>query len=232
MEERPRENAGAGEVDDRSLPPRAGVSERLDAAMLALDAWRERPGVIAGGSLAVVVVVAMGWWLGRPAPARPVEELIPQVRLETTVQATTQSSPVVVHVAGAVNAPGVYTLAAGSRVEHAIVAAGGALAAADLDQLNLAAPLPDGVQIRVPVVGEVLPAAPSLSGPDRSAPIDINRAGADQFESLPGIGPATAAAIVAWRDEHGPFRSVEGLLDVPGIGPAKLAGLADLAVVG
>ena len=220
-------------MDDQTETRSGSLAEQLDEAMLKLDVWRTRPLVVAVGSMVLLALVVLGWWLGRPSDARPVEELIPQVRLDTTVPPTRQAEPVVVHVAGAVLSPGVYSLPEGARVEDALDAAGGALEDADLDQLNLAAPLPDGVQIRVPIVGEVLPAPPSLglSSP-MEGPIDINRATEGQLDELPGVGPATAAAIVAWRDEYGPFASTEGLLDVPGIGPAKLAALADLVVAG
>ncbi len=220
-------------MDERTDIGSGSLAERLDQAMLTLDRWRGRPGVVVAGSVALLALVIVGWWMGRPSETRPVEELIPHVQLETTVPTTDPPVPVVVHVAGAVRSPGVYSLPADARVEDALDAAGGALAGADLDQLNLAAPLPDGVQIKVPLVGEVLAAAPSLSSPDSAdGPIDINRASEGQLDDLPGIGPATAAAIVAWRDEHGPFSSTDGLLDVPGIGPAKLAALADLVVAG
>lgn len=220
-------------MNERLETGSGSLAERLDEAMLKLDVWRNRPVVVAAGLVALVALVVVGWWMGRPSQTRPVEELIPQVRLETTVPSTRPAEPVVVHVAGAVRSPGVYSLLADARVEDALDAAGGALPGADLDQLNLAAPLPDGVQIRVPLVGEVLPVTPSLGLADPAeGPIDINRATESQLDDLPGVGPATAAAIVGWREEHGPFSSTEGLLDVPGIGPAKLAGLVDLVVVG
>jgi competence protein ComEA len=147
---------------------------------------------------------------------------------------------VVVHVAGAVVAPGVHTMGAGDRVSDAVAAAGGAVPEADLDGLNLAAPLADGQRVYVPRIGEVDPASvpngPSPSGgPLGSAapagPVDVNRATADELEALPGVGPATAAAIVDDRDRNGPFASVDDLDRVSGIGPAKLAALRDLVTV-
>lgn len=223
--ETPTSPGVASDGEHRSL------TERLDDLLLRVDRWRSRPGVVVVGVAILLTIAGGAWWLGRPATVRPVEELIPQVRLETTEAPTGRADPVVVHVAGAVAAPGVYTLDHDARVLDALVAAGGAEAGADLDQLNLAALVVDGIQIRVPVEGEVLASAPrSVGGATIAGPVDVNRATADQLESLPGIGPTTAAAIVAWRQEHGPFGSVDGLLDVPGIGPAKLAGLADLAV--
>jgi competence protein ComEA len=122
-------------------------------------------------------------------------------------------------------------------VHTAIDAAGGATTVADLDGLNLAAPVVDGQRIYVPIAGEVDPVAvPSgpVAGGDPSAPdapIDLNRAGIADLETLPGIGPATAAAIVDDRDRNGPFASVDDLDRVPGIGPAKLGALRDLVTV-
>jgi competence protein ComEA len=160
---------------------------------------------------------------------------------------------VVVHVAGAVAMPGVHRLAAGSRVADAVAAAGGSAADADTDRLNLAAPLGDGSRVYVPRRGEagapptVVPddaATPGTtsgatttggtgSGPAPSAagPINVNTAGPDELDRLPGIGPATAAAIIDHRTRHGPFGTVDDLAKVRGIGPAKLAQLRGLVAV-
>jgi competence protein ComEA len=125
-------------------------------------------------------------------------------------------------VSGAVNRPGLVTLPASSRVADAIAGAGGAKPGADLAGLNLASSVDDGDQIVVPLVGaEPLPGQPADRG------IDINRATATELEDLPGVGPVLAARIVAYRDLHGPFAAVEDLLDVGGIGEAKLAAMRD-----
>jgi competence protein ComEA len=148
---------------------------------------------------------------------------------------TPAPGPVIVHVAGAVLLPGVYQLGPGSRVDDAVRSAGGPTDGAELGRINLAAPLVDGDQIYVPEVGEVAPQPAPVSasaGPDLapSGPVDVNRASARELETLPGVGPATAAAIVAERERNGPFASFEDLERVPGIGPAKLAGLVGLVI--
>ena len=173
--------------------------------------------------------------------------------------ATTTTVPTrpVVHVAGAVTNPGVYVLAPGSRAHDAVLAAGGATPEADLSMVNLAAPLDDASQVYVPRRGEgprrAAPATPSreakgvtappgaaptpapesgIGAPSPGSPLDVNAASAAALEALPCIGPRTAAAIVAHRDRHGPFASVEALLDVRGIGPVTLAEIRPLVRVG
>jgi competence protein ComEA len=135
----------------------------------------------------------------------------------------------VVHVAGAVRRPGVYELEAGARVQDAIRRAGGARARADLDAVNLAARLADGQQIVVPLraagpAGGVAAAA-AVPGEAPSAPVSLGSATAEQLQTLDGVGPATAQKIIAYRQEHGGFRSVDDLANVPGIGPKKLAAM-------
>lgn len=153
------------------------------------------------------------------------------------------AAALVVHVAGAVRRPGVVDLAAGARVSDALQAAGGLAEGADGDRLNLAAPLRDGARVFVPLVGQPVPAELSPQAPGAGQgggtggdppadPVDLNLADAPALESLPGIGPATAAAILEHREREGPFASVEDLLDVRGIGEAKLEALEGLVVVG
>jgi competence protein ComEA len=147
---------------------------------------------------------------------------------------STPAAGLVVQVAGAVVHPGVYRLASGSRVDDLITRAGGLAPDADGDRVNQAAALADGSLIYVPHVGQTdLPApvggnADDGSTDDASAttvgpPIDLNSATATQLDALPGVGPATAAAIVAYRRQHGPFAQIDDLANVAGIGPAKLA---------
>lgn len=212
-----------------SFPGRPStLADRLSDAVEALEDARERPMVMITAVAIAAVLVVGAWWSGRDPAVRPVEEMIPSVRLQTTEGERQPPSLVVVHVAGAVHSPGVYALDDTARVIDALAAAGGAAPDADVDQLNLAALVVDGLQIRVPVVGEVLSAPVEGAA---TGPVDLNRASAAQLETLPGIGPSIAAAIVAFRDESGPFLTVDDLLEVPGIGPAKLAGLLDAVVV-
>ncbi|GEN78532.1 hypothetical protein AFE02nite_02660 [Actinotalea fermentans] len=144
---------------------------------------------------------------------------------------------VVVHVVGEVASPGVVTLEAGARVADAVAAAGGATGAADLAAINLARVLTDGEQVVVPAPGQAGAGAPGAGAASAGAAggtgrVDLNRADAAAFDTLPGIGPVLAERIVAWRDEHGRFTAVEELTEVTGIGPALLAGVRDLVEVG
>ena len=140
--------------------------------------------------------------------------------------------PLRVHVAGAVTRPGVYMLAPGAVVSQALEAAGGALEQADLAALNLAAPLADGQQVLVPRQGEPLPtpAAAAAAAP-ASGLLDVNTATAPELERLPGIGPVLAQNIVDHRERNGPFRQIEDLLAVSGIGPSRLEQLRSLATI-
>jgi len=144
-----------------------------------------------------------------------------------------------VHVAGAVLHPGLYRLPAGSRVADAVASAGGSLARADLDRLNLAARLVDGQKVFVARRGEPVPFGVAAMGGDDgggngepdpsppSEPIDLNTAGPAALDSLPGIGPATARAILEERARRGGFRSTRDLLRIPGIGEGRFARLKD-----
>ena len=147
-----------------------------------------------------------------------------------------------VHVGGAVASPGVYEVDAGSRVEVAVEAAGGLAEGAAPDALNLARPLADGEQVIVPTLEEVEQSAAAgsalgaASGAGGASPasgkVNLNTAGADELDALPGIGPATAEKIVADRQSNGPFADVEDLKRVSGIGDKKFAQLVDLVCVG
>jgi competence protein ComEA len=129
---------------------------------------------------------------------------------------------VVVHVAGAVRKPGVYTLPAGSRVDDAVERAGGITSDGSPDAINLAARLNDGQQVVVPSTKNGAATA-TATAPD--APISLGSATVEQLDTVEGIGPVTAQKIVDYRDQHGGFSSVDELDQVPGIGPATMEAL-------
>ena len=137
---------------------------------------------------------------------------------------------IVVDVAGAVARPGLYRLRHGARVADAVARAGGLTRKAERSAVNLAAPVSDGQQVLVAARGAVAAAGVSSATGSTSGPVSLNSATAEQLDTLPGIGPVTAAKIVRYREEHGPFTSVDGLDAIPGIGPARLANLQGLVV--
>ena len=194
-----------------------------------------------------IPMVGFGAFFLLRTPAMPVEasmtyaSSVPVTGTQTpeSLSASLSVPDIAVHVAGNVLKPGVYDLPGDARVVDAIRLAGGATAIADLNAINLANPLNDGQQVYVPAVGEKVP--PSSNGLSAGGdgtgsatnsveyPININSADAALLDELPGVGPATAQAIVTYRDQNGPFANVNGLEDVPGIGPAKVAALQSLA---
>lgn len=242
--------------------------------------------------VAVLALVAVVWGVTQFSAAPRAEQLAsPSASAESVQAVGAQQSPgaqstaqpsesaqggasgeatVRVHVAGAVNNPGVYTLPAQGRAVDAIAAASGAAADADLDRVNLAGALSDGVQIYVPHRGETAAPAqiqpnggtansgqgnaangaaqngtsqggtqpqpartltPAGSAQKGSTPVNINTATAEELQTLPRIGPAMAQRIIAWREAHGGFRSVDELDAVPGIGPSMLENLRPLVTV-
>lgn len=207
------------------------------------------PGRVAGGAAGLVVLALVAAYMFVPSPP-PAELSIPVATPGPALAPTTSVVPrplvVRVHVAGAVRRPGVYTLRSSDRVVDAVKAAGGASSNADLDSINLAQTILDTEQIyvprraararrpsprlvprrpasvaaatTVPVQGPPGPSATATSIPR----VNINTATAVQLDSLPGVGPTTAKAIIAYRQSKGPFAKVDDLLNVPGIGPSKL----------
>lgn len=147
-----------------------------------------------------------------------------------------------VYITGAVRNPGVYHLLAGDRVEDAVAAAGGAIAEADLEAVNLARRVQDEAYYHVPRVGETpRPPVEAATAPDQSGIagsgsgkglIDLNTASAELLETLPGIGQVRAQAILEYRKRNGPFRSVEQVTGVEGIGPNTYQQIQDLVTVG
>lgn len=185
---------------------------------------------VVGGAAAVLVA----WWL---LAGRPHEVAVPPTTVAvagagpSATASAAAPAELVVDVAGKVRRPGIVTLPPGSRVHEAITAAGGLKGDVDTSGLNLARVLADGEQV---LVGEpAAPAGPAGAGGPSAAGglVNLNTADLVALDSLPGVGPVTAEAIIAWRDENGPFRSVEDLLDVKGIGEATLAELRDRVAV-
>lgn len=166
---------------------------------------------------------------------------------EAATGAPRSGTQLVVHVAGAVGAPGLVRIPEGSRVADAVAAAGGATGEADLTRVNLAAPMTDGSMVVIPARGDpsgpveapdtgsaVQPSPGSAAGTGSGAGasvVNLNTAGEAELQTLPRVGPVLAARIIAWRTEHGPFQRAEDLDAVPGIGEAMLAALLPLVAV-
>lgn len=237
--------AGPGPSDAASDPqrrrPRLAVSLRLGAVIAAL----------------LAASCAAWWWAA--------ESIRPEVRSVSTVpeasdgdgkapEPSTPQSPSphpgggpTVHVVGAVAAPGVYRLASGARVHEAVAAAGGATPGADVDRLNLAAPVEDGTRLRVPLAGEPespeavppaqAPRSEGSAGGGATAPggaavkVNINTASVQELGALPRVGPVLAQRIVDYRSAHGRFAAPEDLDAVSGIGPKMLEALLPLVTV-
>ena len=196
------------------------------------------------GSVAgVAVAVGLGWFVLKPSPT-PIEFSLPSI--SSSVMPLTNSE-IHVHVVGAVKRPGVYSMPALSRVVDAVHAAGGSLPTANLEGINMAQTLMDAEQVFIPLRRAVMPRAtvaprhrprPRVTsttisqGMQESKIVNINTATATQLETLTGVGPATARAIISYRTSKGVFTKVEDLLNVPGIGPAKLAAMRNEISVG
>lgn len=251
-------DADATEDED---PPDTSLSRWLPASppggpsawVSKIRADPGRAGVLALGLIGAVAVLVTVVTLIGDSPPAVVSAKLPPVEMSSSAPAAGSASPgpagpVVVSVVGLVHKPGLFTLAPGARIADALTAAGGALDGADVLGLNLARRVEDGEQIVVgigappgqpaemgsSVVSEAEPgnAPGSAESPSNATGlIDLNSATVEQLDTLPGIGPVTAAAIIAWRDTNGAFSSVEQLGDVDGIGPARLDKLRDLVRV-
>jgi competence protein ComEA len=182
----------------------------------------QRLGLLAAGILLGLLATGLLLILTAPRRGFPVRLLPPPTE-----------GPCQVHVAGAVARPGVYSLPRGSLVSDAIAAAGGLSEMSAPESLNLAAVIHDHQKVLVPsrkAASTDTGLAPLAENHQAGGLLNLNSASDVELEALPGIGPALAKAIVAFREAHGPFVSPEELLNVPGIGPAKLEGMRDLVV--
>jgi len=199
---------------------------------------RERLDQLSRGELVGLVLVVLatlvgaGLWYVRSLP-RPVEIAAPTGASSPVVSGsaavaspTPSPATIIVDVAGWVRKPGVYEFTEGDRVIDAVDRAGGARRGADLTSLNLAAPLVDGTQVVVPKQGSTVPAGTGSTGAGTTggttALVNVNTATEPELETLPGVGPVTAAAIIDYRTKNGPFSTVDDLIDVSGIGPSTL----------
>jgi competence protein ComEA len=234
-----------------SRPGRAGPARPyaaegpLERALDRLRVWRTDPRAGVALLIAIAVIAGLAWYRigvgsGGGDASAPAVEAAPAATGAAAPTTSSADGPVTVHVAGAVMHPGVIELPASSRVIDAVEAAGGGVPEADLDRMNLAAQLVDGQRILVQRVGEpAAPAAPGdtgggtapAPGAPTNEPINLNTATQEQLETLPGIGPSLAEAIIAERDRRGGFRSVNELRDVRGIGDKRFADLEGLVTV-
>ena len=203
-------------------------SHPVGAAPPTAGALRQRVILVVAAGIALALAFAV-WHRPQAPPPSGVE---PPATAPGASPATTRGRYVTVHVSGAVSHPGLVSLPEGNRVADALAAAGGVRTGGELRNINLAARLTDAMHIAVPWIGEDLSTGtgePADRSPD--FPVDVNSAGADRLTELPGVGHVLATRILAHRETHGPFAVLEDLLDVPGIGEGKLAGLRDHAVV-
>ena len=219
--------AYVAEIRDRLTDPRVRVGALLLAAAIAGYFWYQ----VGQGDTSGVL------------PAAP--SVSQSSRRQSFRSTTTTKPPFLVHVAGAVAHPGLVRVPSGARIADAIAAAGGGLPDADLDRLNLAAKVADGQRVPVAKIGTPganapvdasatgtdPPAAGSTGATSAGGPVDLNTATETQLETLPGIGPSFAAAIIRERERRGGFTSVDQLRDVHGIGEKRFAELKPLVSV-
>jgi competence protein ComEA len=256
-DERPAPESRATGAAGPDRPVRAAPTPN---PLLATVAGFRRPHLVIVAVVVALGILLSGWVVLR---ARPVAVAVTPPALSSSGSGPTEptaaggatpsaiASSVIVHVLGAVREPGLVTLAAGSRVQDALDAAGGLTGKADPGQLNLAQPVADGQQIVVGTKrkpsGEVRDGSGvgdagssgstsgSASGGGSAGgagqPVNLNSATQVQLEELPGVGPVMAGKIIAWRTEHGRFSRVEELQEIDGVGPKTYAKLAPLCQV-
>jgi len=180
----------------------------------------------------IAALAAAGYlWMARPRPEPAQASSSPSATLSAPTPTTQAAAEVVVDVSGKVRRPGVFTLPSGARVADAIKAAGGVRPGTATGSLNLARKVVDGEQIPVGIRAPTPagPVPPTSGGPGN--PIDLNAATADQLDALPGVGPVLAQRIVAYRTQHGGFRTVDQLQEVSGIGSRRFTDLKPLVRV-
>ena len=225
-----------------------GRNQQGRAWLSAIRADPGRSGGIALGVVGALAVLITVFTLIRNNPAPVASAKLPPVEMVSSAASGPSASmtpqpSVVVSVVGLVQQPGLVTLPPSARIADAVAAAGGPLNGADTVGLNLARHVSDGEQI---VVGIVTPAGrpaalgssvgapqtgPAAASPTPSGPVDLNIATVEQLDALPGVGPVTAAAIMAWRQANGKFTDVDQLGEVDGIGPVRLEKLRSLVRV-
>ncbi len=227
------------------------IPERARELLIRAGLGGLSDGAAAGLAAAVVCVIALAAWRFWPAPggvevstgpATPVVAAQAADAVGSTEESGTQQlATVTVHVVGAVLRPGVYSLPEGSRVSDAVAAAGGATGTAAEEGINLARVLADGEQVRMLTAEEVAAGvtsdagsavSPSGGAPSAGGKVDLNRASAAELDTLPGIGPSTAQKIIDDREANGPFKTIEDLMRVSGIGQKKFDSLKELLTVG
>jgi len=196
-----------------------------------MNQWLDEHRTLVFALVGLLIAGAAWRFVFRYQPPEPIAILPPEPTAPPPPTAT--PGPIHVYVSGAVHQPAVYELPPNSLAQDAVLAAGGQTDEADLSRINLAQALHEGDQVHVPIVGEV-----AITGSDNAAatatpsgPINLNTATLDELEWLPGIGPSLAQRIVDYWDSHGPFTSIEQVMNVSGIGSGKFDGIRDLIVV-
>jgi len=235
----------------RWLPDNAASDSSNWVAAIRADPGRA--GLIGLGVVGLVAVLVTIFTLARDDQPRVVSANLPSVQPVSSTGGTAVASspapdaPVVVSVVGLVRTPGLVTLGPGARIADALEAAGGALDGADVTGLNMARHVADGEQLVVgiasppgtpPAMGSSIStpsggaAAPGAAAPGPApAQVNLNEATLEQLDTLPGVGPVMASAILAWRTANGRFANVDQLGEVDGIGPARLEKLRNLVHV-